>query len=144
MFLKDEKETISYGLKFADKMTENTVLFLNGNLGAGKTTFTKGVVKGLKGRENDVSSPTYTYVQEYDTLDGKLVTHIDLYRSKKGDFDDELYSIVTECLNPIIIEWPENIGEHLTKYISDSKNLIKIDINITKSGERDFIIQSNE
>lgn len=88
------------------------ILLLKGNLGAGKTTFTKELLVKL-GSTNEVSSPTYSIVNEYDTPKGK-VFHFDLYRLKNIE---EVYDIGMEdylrqgVLS--IIEWPEVYEEDL-------------------------------
>ncbi|SDI55571.1 tRNA threonylcarbamoyladenosine biosynthesis protein TsaE [Chryseobacterium taeanense] len=82
------------------------ILLLKGNLGAGKTTFTQFLMKKL-GSGDEVSSPTYSIVNEYNTPQGK-VFHFDLYRLKNID---EVYDIgIEEYLDNAflcIIEWPE-------------------------------------
>lgn len=88
------------------------ILLLKGNLGAGKTTFTQFLLKKL-GSEDEVSSPTYSIVNEYQTPQGK-VYHFDLYRLKNID---EVYDIgIEEYLDNAflcIIEWPEVYEEEL-------------------------------
>ncbi|SHF31802.1 tRNA (adenosine(37)-N6)-threonylcarbamoyltransferase complex ATPase subunit type 1 TsaE [Chryseobacterium takakiae] len=85
---------------------EHNILLLKGNLGAGKTTFTQFLLNKL-GSEDEVSSPTYSIVNEYNTPQGK-VFHFDLYRLKNID---EVYDIgIEEYLDNAflcIIEWPE-------------------------------------
>lgn len=72
-----EEETIALGGKLAAELPAKAVVLLIGNLGAGKTTLAKGIVKGLGAADPaDVSSPTYTLVHEYSPG----VYHIDLYR----------------------------------------------------------------
>lgn len=83
-----------------------SILFLKGNLGAGKTTFTQSLVHEL-GSQDEVTSPTYSIVNEYDTPKGKIF-HFDLYRLKNID---EVYDIgIDDYLDNsylCIIEWPE-------------------------------------
>jgi tRNA threonylcarbamoyladenosine biosynthesis protein TsaE len=85
---------------------QHNILLLKGNLGAGKTTFTQFLMKKL-GSGDEVSSPTYSIVNEYNTPQGK-VFHFDLYRLKNID---EVYDIgIEEYLDNAflcIIEWPE-------------------------------------
>ena len=72
-----EEDTIELGRKLATQIVRPCLILLNGTLGAGKTTLTKGIVSGLEAAsEDEVSSPTYTVIHEY----GKDVYHIDLYR----------------------------------------------------------------
>jgi tRNA threonylcarbamoyladenosine biosynthesis protein TsaE len=72
-----EEETIALGEKLAQQLPSRVVVLLIGNLGAGKTTLAKGIVKGLgAAAPEDVSSPTFTLIHEY----GPKVYHVDLYR----------------------------------------------------------------
>lgn len=91
---------------------KHNILLLKGNLGAGKTTFTKFFLKNL-GSKDEVSSPTYAIVNEYHTPKGK-VFHFDLYRMKNIT---EVYDIgIDEYLDNAqlcIIEWPEIYEEEL-------------------------------
>jgi tRNA threonylcarbamoyladenosine biosynthesis protein TsaE len=91
---------------------QHSILLLKGNLGAGKTTFTQVLLKNL-GSTDEVSSPTYSIVNEYNTPKGK-VFHFDLYRLKNID---EVYDIgIEEYLDNAflcIIEWPEVYEDEL-------------------------------
>src|SRR5271155_864551 len=74
---QSEEETIAAGEKLATELPPKAVVLLSGNLGAGKTTLAKGIVKGLGAAQPDeVSSPTFTLIHEYSPS----VYHIDLYR----------------------------------------------------------------
>ena len=68
-------ETQELGYKFSQKISKGDIIALNGNLGSGKTTFVKGVLKGLN-YQDEVTSPTYTLVNEYNA-DYNII-HIDL------------------------------------------------------------------
>ena len=91
---------------------QHPILLLKGNLGAGKTTFTQFLLKNL-GSEDEVNSPTYSIVNEYNTSNGK-VYHFDLYRLKNIE---EVFDIgIEEYLDNAylcIIEWPEVYEEEL-------------------------------
>ena len=93
----------------------HNILLLKGNLGAGKTTFTKFLLKNL-GSKDEVSSPTYAIVNEYHTPKGK-VFHFDLYRLKNKE---EVWDIgIDEYLDDgylCIIEWPEIYEEELEDF----------------------------
>ncbi|MCQ9121429.1 tRNA (adenosine(37)-N6)-threonylcarbamoyltransferase complex ATPase subunit type 1 TsaE [Rodentibacter pneumotropicus] len=82
-YIPDESTMLRFGKKLADTILNchakrAVILYLNGDLGAGKTTLTRGMVQGL-GFQGKVKSPTYTLVEEYD-IAGKMVYHFDLYR----------------------------------------------------------------
>ncbi|HEX7868800.1 MAG TPA: tRNA (adenosine(37)-N6)-threonylcarbamoyltransferase complex ATPase subunit type 1 TsaE [Chryseobacterium sp.] len=91
---------------------KHNIFLLKGNLGAGKTTFTKFLLKNL-GSEDEVNSPTYSIVNEYNSPKGKIF-HFDLYRLKNID---EVYDIgIEEYLDNsflCIIEWPEVYEDEL-------------------------------
>ena len=105
--LKTEQDTIEFAKKMALEIKWPAVIALNGDLGAGKTTFVRGFIQALLGNI-PVPSPTFTILQEYDTPRGKIV-HADLYRINDPS---ELQELGLEELfeNAIVfIEWPEKI-----------------------------------
>ena len=86
MFLSaSAAETESFGASFAKTLKNGAVVVLNGDMGAGKTVFCKGVARGL-GVADEVLSPTYAYMNDYD---GKLF-HFDCYRLKNGAQAEQL------------------------------------------------------
>lgn len=93
-------------------LLEHKILLLKGNLGAGKTTFTQFLLKEL-GSNDEVTSPTYSIVNEYETPDG-MIYHFDLYRMNDVH---EVFDIgMEEYLDKgklSIIEWPEIYEEEL-------------------------------
>ena len=94
---------------------QHNILLLKGNLGAGKTTFSQFLLKNL-GSEDEVSSPTYAIVNEYDTPKGN-VFHFDLYRMKSADEVEDIG--IHEYLDNsflCIIEWPEIYEEELAHF----------------------------
>lgn len=108
-------ETQSIAKKFAKDLVSGDVIFLNGDLGAGKTAFTAGLAEGL-GISNSISSPTFTIVNEY--LNGKIpLYHFDLYRLSD---EDELYDVgIEEYIygNGIcVMEWPDLAVNLTDKY----------------------------
>ena len=94
---------------------QHNILLLKGNLGAGKTTFTQFLLKDL-GSQDEVSSPTYAIVNEYDSPKGN-VFHFDLYRMKNANEVEDIG--IHEYLNNAflcIIEWPEVYEEELAHF----------------------------
>ncbi|QPB43109.1 tRNA (adenosine(37)-N6)-threonylcarbamoyltransferase complex ATPase subunit type 1 TsaE [Rodentibacter haemolyticus] len=82
-YIPDEATMLRFGKKLAETIVQYqaeraVILYFNGDLGAGKTTLTRGMVQGL-GHKGNVKSPTYTLVEEYN-IAGKMIYHFDLYR----------------------------------------------------------------
>ena len=108
------EETEALGAQFADTLVPGDVIAFTGDLGAGKTAFTRGVLRGL-GYMGRVTSPTFAIANEYETPRGPAV-HFDLYRL----LDEEaLFEIGFEDYfdgrRIILIEWSENAGDSLPK-----------------------------
>lgn len=106
-----ENETIEFASDFASKLNNSSIIVLSGDLGSGKTKFTEGVLKYF-GLENEISSPTFTIVNEYDANNRKIY-HFDLYRLSDVD---EFYAIGGEEYlqsGICIFEWGEMIEDIL-------------------------------
>lgn len=132
---QSENETETIAAKLAATLSRGTVICLNGDLGAGKTVFSRGFARGL-GITEPISSPTYTIVQEYK-LDGKgFLYHLDLYRI--GNTVSALAFGVDEFLNDAssiaLVEWPERISDIIPpgavtvniRHLSDTQREIEI------------------
>ncbi len=78
-FLPDEAATVAAGSAIGRALTSGAVVFLVGELGAGKTTFTRGALRAL-GHAGSVKSPTYTLCEPYDLANSEQFCHLDLYR----------------------------------------------------------------
>ncbi len=103
--LPNPNATADLGAAIADALEVGDAVRLFGDLGAGKTTLARAVIEALTG-EADAPSPTYTLVQSYDTKDGRLLAHADLYRL---DDENELAELgLDEALDHgmALIEWP--------------------------------------
>lgn len=139
-------DTTQLGIKLGNLLNTGDIICLTGDLGTGKTHITKGIAKGL-GINDNITSPTFTIVNEYDT--GRLkLNHFDVYRVSDPDeiyaigFDDYIFSDAVS-----IIEWANYIEEILPKdllHINIEKNLLKGEnyrkITLTPYGERyDYI-----
>lgn len=130
---KSVEDTENIGINLSRHLKGTEIIALYGDLGAGKTAFTRGLVKGL-GMEDQVSSPTFSIVNEY--LGNIPVYHFDMYRI---DNWDDLYSIgFFDYIDKgiLVIEWSENIEGALPD------NYMKITITYGKNdNERIFKIE---
>jgi tRNA threonylcarbamoyladenosine biosynthesis protein TsaE len=111
-FLQDEAATLAFAEHFAKGISTGLIIFFEGNLGAGKTTFARGLLHGL-GYRGKVKSPTYTLVEPYQIQDINLY-HFDLYRFKDEEEWEaagfrEYFNDASVCL----IEWPEKAASLL-------------------------------
>lgn len=111
-YLADEPATSLLGDDIASALRPGDVLALHGDLGAGKTTLARAIVRGLAGnRTLEVPSPTFTLAQSYETR--FAVTHFDLYRLTSPEELDELGFEDAVAAGVVIVEWPERAGERL-------------------------------
>jgi tRNA threonylcarbamoyladenosine biosynthesis protein TsaE len=126
----NKKQTEEVAIEFSKTLKSGEVVLLSGDLGAGKTTFTKGIAKGLN-ITDEVVSPTYSYLNIY----GDYLYHYDCYRLSSGE-DAEALGL-TDYFgedNVCVIEWSENIADVLPKTVRTvkidklSKNKRKITI----------------
>jgi len=113
-YSEHETEALGYELGLLLKNEPKIVILLDGELGSGKTTFTKGLARAI-GVKDIVNSPTYTIMKKYKTPDRlKVLYHLDLYRLEGvgSDFDLEEY---IDGLGMIVVEWPYQAEELLPK-----------------------------
>ena len=111
MFVENSKETLNLGKKLSHKLNPQSIVLLQGPIGAGKTSFVQGIAKGLSISE-DITSPTFALSHHYNS--GKIpLIHLDLYRlenvssAKEVFFSEEQEAIQRQAI--LIIEWPELI-----------------------------------
>jgi tRNA threonylcarbamoyladenosine biosynthesis protein TsaE len=103
------EETESIAMQLASKLVGGECLALHGDLGAGKTQFVRGLVRGLTGNPRAVSSPTYVLLNIYDT--GRLaVYHLDAYRIHGvDDFESIGFPELLEQGGVVVVEWASRI-----------------------------------
>jgi len=103
-----ESETAAVGRRLAQTLSAGSVLLLVGDLGAGKTALVRGLAEGLGVAPEEVSSPTFTLMQEYRGGRVKLI-HVDLYRLNDGREIDELGLDELGLDSVLAIEWAEKL-----------------------------------
>ncbi len=108
------EELVNVGIEFAKNLKPKDIIILNGELGAGKTTFTKGIASAL-GITRPITSPTFNIVKEYDDK----LCHIDAYRVNEEDLGIDDY-IDRDFI--ICIEWSENIIDYIP-YVTYEVNI---------------------
>ena len=131
---KSENETRGFAKTIAEKLSAGDVILYTGEMGAGKTAFTKGIAEYF-GTEEEVTSPTFALVHEYS---GRVpVFHFDLYRI--SGFDD-LYAIgffdYLDRGGILAVEWSENIPE----LENELENVVKINIEKLTENERKITV----
>lgn len=115
--LANEAATLSFAAQFAKVIVPNLTIYLHGDLGAGKTTFTRGVLHAL-GYQGKVKSPTYTLVESYE-IQSKVFSsftlyHFDLYRfNDDEEWENAGFRDYFNAQSVCIIEWPEKAQQVL-------------------------------
>ena len=126
-----QEETMALGQRLGEALFENSCVILEGDLGAGKTTFTKGIALGL-GIDRVIKSPTYTLIREYRK--GRLpLFHMDVYRLE-GEADSIDFDYYYNKNGVTIIEWGDTIKEYLPeeylelnfKILTENKRVVYI------------------
>ena len=107
--------------ELAKELIGGGIVLLFGQLGVGKTAFVRGLVEGVGGAPEDVSSPTFVLMQQYD---GKTpVTHVDLYRLTTGEVQELGLEEVVSGRGLVAIEWadrlPQRFPDAVSVYIED-------------------------
>lgn len=127
-------ETIQTAQKLGTLLKAGDIIAYKGGLGAGKTTFTRGLAIGL-GLNDDVTSPTFALVNEY-CGENLNIYHFDMYRIEtEGDLESSGFYDYDFKNNIAVIEWSENISDFLPK------NTIYITINTLDELKREIIIE---
>ena len=129
---KSREETEQFAYEYAKTLRVGDVVLLDGDMGAGKTVFSKGVARGL-GIQEEVTSPTYAYMNDYDGV----LYHYDCYRLSCGE-DAESLGLTDYFGEPntiCVIEWSSNIVDALPEKVK------RVTINKISETEREIILQ---
>lgn len=138
MISSSEQETHQLGRLLAKKLQDGDIVALYGDLGAGKTTFAKGIVEELTGTPSrQITSPTFTYLNIYE---GTLpLYHFDLYRLRHLDeFIEKGFSDFLEAPGICLIEWPDRIESLL------QDNTWRVTLSHLEEGKREINVQENK
>ena len=128
---KSREDTLAFAEQYALTLAPGDVVLLDGDMGAGKTVFTKGVAKGL-GIEEEVTSPTYAYMNDYD---GRLF-HYDCYRIESIEQAERLGLADYFDMGGIcIIEWAQNIAPLLPRRVK------RVTIKKISENEREILCE---
>ncbi len=129
------EETIKIAKEFAQELKGNEIIYLKGELGAGKTVFIKGIASYFGIDKNEVNSPTFTLMNVYE---GKIpIFHLDLYRLSPEEAEEMISDFVGKGL--IILEW----GDRLKEDIFDLPAFF-IEIKVSEEDNREIIIEKIE
>ena len=130
MELADEAATLRAGAALADAVRAGDVVTLSGALGAGKTTFARGLL-GALGLVGEAPSPTFAIVQTYAPPETRLpVAHIDLYRLEHPDEAEELGLAELRHDHLLLVEWPERLPA------STCEQALRLRLTVTAAGGR--------
>ena len=136
MFIENLKETLNLGEKLSRKLNPQSIVLLQGPIGAGKTSFVQGIAKGLSISE-DITSPTFALSHHYNSGIIPLI-HLDLYRlediasAKEVFFSEEEEANQSKAI--LVIEWPELVEGFIENYW-------KIEISYAKKYGRHYEIR---
>ncbi|HMZ07289.1 MAG TPA: tRNA (adenosine(37)-N6)-threonylcarbamoyltransferase complex ATPase subunit type 1 TsaE [Anaerolineales bacterium] len=108
-FSRSPEQTRRIGMRLGSHLKPGDVICLQGNLGAGKTTFTQGLAQGW-GSLDSVSSPTFILVNMYRRADGSQLFHLDAYRLDSVPEAEELDLDSMLAQGVLIVEWPEKLN----------------------------------
>ena len=113
MIIHSEQEMLDYGEQFAKKLVAPTVIELIGDVGAGKTTFVRGLAKGL-GVKDPITSPSFTISKQYALPNNKRLVHYDFYRlPDPGLMSEDLQESINNPNIITVIEWSNSVANIL-------------------------------
>jgi tRNA threonylcarbamoyladenosine biosynthesis protein TsaE len=112
---RSEEETEAFGEALAARLSSSDVVYLVGDLGAGKTCLARGVARGLGAVVREVASPTFAILHEYGGPGGEIrLRHLDLYRLEDRAGDLEILGLPESVAGaPVVVEWPRSAIQKL-------------------------------
>lgn len=141
MNLQTEQDLIDYGRKIGEKLTPPAVIELIGDVGAGKTTFTRGLAEGL-GVKESITSPSFTIAKRYAYNQNgatHYLTHYDFYRlADPGLMSEDLAESISDQDTIVVLEWAETVADILPE------NRLTYEIRLNDDGSRSVKEQTNE
>ena len=134
MNIASEQEMLEFGKSFASQLSDAHVIELIGDVGAGKTTFVRGLAEGL-GIKEPVTSPSFTISKSYAIPGGKTLVHYDFYRlPDPGLMAEDLEENLNDENSIVIVEWADSVSNLLPE------NHIKLEIKYNDDGTREVIL----
>lgn len=132
------EDTTRLGIRLGEVLRAGDIICLSGDLGAGKTTLTKGIGQGW-GAEGNVTSPTFVLIHEHHRpQDEQILYHIDCYRlSGSGDAWGIGLEELMQGSGPVILEWPENIEDALPA------ERLWVALTLVDDNERHIMMEAN-
>lgn len=124
------QELEAFSKDLSQQLKPNTLILLEGNLGAGKTALVKNLLAQFGFAPNQVKSPTFTLINQYSTKHLPEIYHLDLYRLEKVDpiFLEEIRTMLNSPQSVVFIEWAERLPPSILK--ETSKKILKINLNL--------------
>lgn len=138
--LKNLEETLAFAKEFSRNIKGGDILTLSGDLGTGKTSFTKGLALGL-GIKSEITSPTFTLMNIYKISDKLKLVHIDTYRleSEKQLLEIGAEDYFGDSNSIVVVEWPEKIDKLLK-----NKKVTKIEFRHSANDFREIVLSDKD
>jgi tRNA threonylcarbamoyladenosine biosynthesis protein TsaE len=135
---RSEEETEEFGQRLAERLSSGDVVYLVGDLGAGKTCLARGIARGIGAAVREVVSPTFAILHEYAGADGTIrLRHLDLYRLQDRARELEILGLPDSIAGaPVVVEWP---GEAIRRLLPPT---IEVRLDALPDGARRIAVSS--
>lgn len=135
---RSEEETEEFGQRLAERLSSGDVVYLVGDLGAGKTCLARGIARGIGAAVREVASPTFAILHEYAGADGTIrLRHLDLYRLQDRARELEILGLPDSIAGaPVVVEWP---GEAIRRLLPPT---IEVRLDALPDGTRRIAVSS--